>query len=141
MVRPGEPELRETRSCGAGAFHTDGRLLHYGSRNGRLVSLVLCDANHLLALREGWLSVAADAPVKDLYIEALDDRIDAWSSSPVPRVRLQGTLVAAARAIRVNGRDVPAAARERADSAIVTSSSWGEPGRILPCVASPVSRT
>jgi hypothetical protein len=141
MVRPGEQELRETRSCGAGAFHTDGRLLHYGSRNGRLVSLVMCDANHLLALREGWLSVAADALVKDLYLEVLDDRIDVWSSSPVPRLRLQGALVAAARAIRVNGRDVPAAARERADSVIVTSSSWGEPGRILPCVASPVSRT
>jgi hypothetical protein len=141
MVRPGEPELRETRGCGIEAFHTDGRLLHYGSRNGRLMSVAVCDANHLLALREGWLSVAADAHLKDLYIEVLDERIDVWSSSPVPRLRLQGALVATTRTIHVNGRDLPSGARERTDSAIVTSSSWGEPGRILPCVASPVSRT
>jgi hypothetical protein len=140
MLRPGEPELRESRGCGIGAYHTDGRLLHYGSIDGRLVSLAACDTNHVLALREGWLSVASDAPMKDLYLEMVAGRIDAWSSLPTSRMRLQGALVAAAAGIRVNGRDIPPGARERADSAIITASSWGEPGRILPCVASPVSR-
>ncbi|MGH9348986.1 MAG: heparinase II/III domain-containing protein [Vicinamibacterales bacterium] len=139
MLRPGEPPMRETRGCGVEAYHTDGRLLHYGSRDGRLLSLAACDAHHVLALREGWLSVAADGHMPDLHLESRADRIDAWTSSPTERLRLQGDLVTAVRSIRLNGRELPAAARERADSAIALASDWGEPGRTPPCVASPVS--
>lgn len=141
LVRPGEPPMRETRGCAVGSFHTNGRLLHYGSREGRLLSLCACDASHVLALRDGWLSVAASEPVTDLYLEFVDDVIDIWSSAPVSRVRLQGALVRDARVVRVNGRDLPDDARERADSLIVLPSHFGEPKRITPCVALQVSRT
>ncbi len=141
MVRPGEPGTRDTRNCGVGEYHTDGRLLHYGLREGRLVSLASCDASHVLALQEGWLSTASDAPMADLYVEIFDERIDVWSSSPAPQLRLRGTTVASACIVRVNGRDLPARGRERADTVVATRSCWGDPGRILPCVALPVSRT
>jgi hypothetical protein len=141
MLRPGEADVREARACGAGAFQTDGRLLHYETRNDRLVSLAACDAHHVLAMREGWLSVASETPVPDLYIEIRDDRIDAWSSAPAVRLQLQGQLVRAARLIRVNGRELPAYDRTRPDSVVADPSHWGEPERIPPCVALPVSQT
>jgi hypothetical protein len=141
VLRPGEPRLRETRGCAVGAYHTNGRLLHYGSRDGRLVSLGACDASHVLALREGWLSLAGDEPVADVYLEAIGETIDLWSSAPPPRLRLQGVVVTEARTIRVNGREVPDDARERADSVVVLPSHFGEPRRITPCAALQVSQT
>jgi hypothetical protein len=141
VLRPGEPPARETRGCAAGAYHTNGRLLHYGSRDGRLIALAVCDASHVLALREGWVSVAADEPVPDLYLEFHADTIDVWTSAPAARLRLQGALVGAAQTVRVNGRPLPGHARERADSVIVLPSQCGEPGRMTPCVASQVSQT
>jgi hypothetical protein len=141
MVRAGEAAVRETRGCSVGSYHTDGRLLHYESQDGRLRSLGTCDAHHVLALREGWLSIAADSPVPDLCLEIRDDRIEAWSSSPPSHLRLQGELAASARTILLNGRELPLDVRERADSLTAMASSWGEPGRVLSCVASPVSPT
>jgi hypothetical protein len=141
MLRPGEAEVRDTRGCSVGNYHTDARALHYAARDGQLLSLSACDSHHVLALREGWLSVGADAPIPDLYLEVHADRIDAWSSSPAARLRLQGALVTATRTVRLNGRELPPSARERADSVVALSSHWGEPQRILPCVALPVSQT
>jgi uncharacterized heparinase superfamily protein len=140
VVRPGEPAARETRGCAAGAYHTNGRVLHYGAREGRLVSLAACDATHLLALREGWVSIAADEAVPDLYCEFGDETIDISMSTPPARLRLQGALVSVARLIRVNGRPLPDRARERTDSVIVLPSQCGEPRRITPCAALQVSQ-
>jgi hypothetical protein len=134
VLRPGEPATRETRGCRAAEFHSDGRVLHYGSRDGQLVSLSACDASHILALRDDWLSVAADEPVTDLSIEMVNDTIDVWASAHAPRLRLQGALVAR-RTVRLNGREVPDHARERTNSVVVSPASWGEPKRITPCVA------
>jgi hypothetical protein len=141
VLRPGEPAVREARGCAAGAYHTNGRLLHYGSRDGRVIALAVCDASHVLALREGWLSVAADEPVRDLYFEFIGDTIDIWSSALTARLRLQGALVASARDVRVNGRVLPEHARERTDSIIVLPSQSGEPRRMTPCVALQASQT
>ena len=140
VLRPGEAAVRETRGCRAVDYHTDGRLLHYGSVNGRLRLLAACDAHHVLALREGWLSIAADAPIADLCLELHDGRIDIWSSAPGSRVRVQGAAVTEAAVIRLNGRELPAYARERADCIVAFGSDWGEAGRIMPCAASPVSQ-
>jgi hypothetical protein len=140
MVRGGEPAVRDTRSCDVGRYHTDARLLHYASAGGRLRTLAACDAHHVLALHEGWLSVACDAPMADLSIDVADERIDVWSSSPGPRLRIEGALVGASHAIGLNGRTLPAYAWERADSVVAFGSDWGEPGRTLACVASPVSQ-
>ena len=135
ILRPGEPAARETRGCAAGAYHTNGRLLHYGSRDGRLISLAVCDASHVLSLREGWISVSADEPVADLYFNFAGETIDIWSSAPPTRFRLQGALVTSARSIRMNGRQLPDQARERTDSVVVLPSQGGEPRRMTPCVA------
>jgi hypothetical protein len=123
-----------------GRYHTDGRLLHYGSTEGRLRSLAVCDAHHVLALQEGWLSVASDGPMSDLSLDVEDDRIDVWSSSPASRLRIEGAIVSASHLIRLNGRELPPYARERTDSVVAFGSDWGEPGRTLACVALPVSR-
>ena len=140
VLRPGEPPARETRGARVGGYHTNARLLHYGVRDDRLVSLTLCDATHALALRDDWLSVAAEETVADLHVECGGGRIDVWASQRVPRLRLQGALVTNASVIRLNGRELPPAPRERADSVVVTPSQFGQPGRITPCVASPASQ-
>jgi hypothetical protein len=141
MVRPGEPAVRDTRSCGVDRYHTDARLLHYSSAGGGLRMLAACDAHHILALHDGWLSVAIDAPMPDLCIDLEDGRMDVWSSSPACRLRIEGALVLASRVIRLNGRELVPRVRERADSVVVFASDWGEPGRTPACVASPVSQT
>jgi hypothetical protein len=74
-------------------------------------------------------------------MECVNDVLDIWASAPTARFRLQGALVSAARAIRVNGRELPDSARERTDSAVVLPAHFGEPRRITPCVALQVSRT
>jgi hypothetical protein len=141
LLRAGEARLRETRGYAVGAFHTDARLLHYGSHEKRLVSLAVCDASHVLALREGWLSIAADGAVQDLYLEIVNDRIELSSSLPPPRLRIQGALVAETSGVRLNGRELHSDGYERADTVAAASSCWGEPGRITPCVGLRVSRT
>jgi hypothetical protein len=140
VLRPGEPVTRESRGCAAGDYHTNGRLLHYGSTGDRVLSLAACDASHVLALREGWISIAADETVPDLYCAFTNETIDMWTSTPAARLRLQGGLVGAARVIRVNGRQLPEQARERPDSVIVLPSQCGEPRRITSCAASQVSQ-
>ena len=141
VLRPGEPPARETRGGRIGAYHTNARLLQYGADDGRLVALCACDVSHVLALRDDWLSVSADESIPDLYIECTTAGIELWASAPRARVRLQGASVAAAPTIRVNGREVPPDARERADSVVVGPSCFGEPRRITPCVGLQVSRT
>lgn len=140
VLRPGEPAIRQARGCAAGAYHTDGRMLHYQSRGGRLVALAACDAREVLALRDGWISVAADEPVPDLYLEFGDETIDLRTSAAGARLRLQGALVTAAGRIRVNGRELSDDARERTDSVIVLPSDCGESRRITPCAALQVSQ-
>ena len=140
MLRPGEPAERDTRSCGVGHYHTDARLLHYGWGGGRLRSLAACDAHHMLALREGWLSIAADTPMRDICLDVEEGRIDVWSSSPASRLRIEGAVIPTSHVIRLNGRELPPYARERVDSVVAFGSDWGEPGRTLACVASPVSQ-
>jgi len=139
---PGDPAGRESRGCSAGAYHTDGRLLHYASRNGRLSWLCACDASYVLATRDGWLTVAADEPVSDLAIHiAAEGLLEVWASRPTARLRLQGALVADARLVLVNGRELPPRARERIDSVSVCPSDFGDPVRMLPCAALQGSRT
>ena len=102
--------------------------------------LAACDAHHVLALHEGWLSIASDAPLPDVCLEIEDDRVDLWSSSPASRLRLEGALVTSARVVRLNGRELPVYARERTDSIVAFGSDWGDPGGALACAALPVSQ-
>jgi hypothetical protein len=139
LLRPGDTAHRDTRGCGVGAYHTDARVLHYRSCDGQLQLLAACDAHHILALREGWLSVTADESLDDLCVEIRSDGIDAWSSSPAA-VRLEGAVVRTAVAVRLNGRELPIDARERSDTIVARGSDWREPGRTLPCVALPASQ-
>ncbi len=63
LLRPGEPAVRASRSCASSHYHTDARLLHYVTRRDALLRLAAADVTHALSLRDGLLSVSADAHV------------------------------------------------------------------------------
>jgi hypothetical protein len=107
LLRPGEPASRETRGCGVLAYQTDARLLHYAEA-GRLLTLDVIDASHALALRDGWISLAASEPVRDLHLSFADDTLDLQASAPPPQLRIQGAALGRIRRIRLNHREMPA---------------------------------
>ena len=55
------------RNCGVGDYQTDARVMHVRTRGDELVALDLIDVSHALALRDGWLSIAASEPIADLH--------------------------------------------------------------------------
>ena len=126
LLRPGEPPVRDARACGVADYHTNARLLHYSMRDERLISLAAADATHILALRDGLLSIAADDPIADLYVAIDGDRLDAWCSTPPSRLHVQGGGVAAIRRLRLNGRDIAPAGSGRPDTLVITSAQWYE---------------
>jgi hypothetical protein len=136
LLRPGEPPVRESRACGVADYHTNGRMLQYAMREGLLVSLVAADTSHVLALRDGLLSVAADDHITDLFITIVDDRLDIWSSTPPSRLHVQGAAVNAIGRLRLNGREMEPAHSGRLDTLVITSAHWHEPQpRADQCVA------
>jgi hypothetical protein len=119
LLRPGEPPRRETRSAGTSDYRTDARLLHYSTRAGALATLDVIDASHVSALHDGWLSLAADAPVAELHIGFDDRAMDLRAAEPPCRLRLQGDILATLGAIRVNGCALPFTPTDSAPSEIV----------------------
>jgi hypothetical protein len=111
LLRPGETESRETRACGALDYQTDARLLHYAEA-GHLLTLDLADASHALALRDGWVSVAASEPCRDLHIAIAGGVLDVQASSPPPHLRIQGGALGTVRRVRLNQRELPASPRQ-----------------------------
>ena len=123
LFRTSEPSSRDGRASGVADFQSDARVLHVRTREETLTRLDLVDASHALALRDGWLSVAASEPVCDLHIR-LDDTVLQLSASEPPReLRLLGRALRGIRAIRLNGRDHPVAIDEP-DSLVVTGGDW-----------------
>ena len=123
LLRPGEPAAREARACGILAYQTDARVLHY-VEDGRLLTLALVDASHALALRDGWISVAASEPVSDLHLALVDDILDVHASAPPPQLRLQGEALGLVRRIRLNERELPAPAPDHPDSVVIDAGDW-----------------
>jgi uncharacterized heparinase superfamily protein len=123
LFRTGEPSTRDGRASGVADYQSDARVLHVRTRDERLARLDLVDASHALALRDGWLSVAASEPVCDLHFQ-FDDAVLHLSASEPPReLRLLGRALRGIRAIRLNGRDYPLAIDEP-DSLVITGADW-----------------
>jgi hypothetical protein len=119
LLRPGEPPWRDARSAGTSDYRTDARLLHYSTRAGALATLDVIDASDVSALHDGWLSLAADAPVGELHIGVEDRAMDLRAVEPPARLRLQGVILATLGAIRLNGRALPFTPTDDAPSGIV----------------------
>jgi hypothetical protein len=126
LLRPGDPAIRATRSCVADDYQTNARVLHYTTRGNTLLRLAIADATHVLSLRDGLLSIAADDRVDDLSVSIDGDGLQLFASHPIPRLHLQGSVVAGITFVRLNGRELAVTAGERRDSLMIPASAWAE---------------
>jgi hypothetical protein len=124
LLRPGDPSSRDGRGCGAVDYQTDARVLHFRTRGERLVALDVVDASHALALRDGWLSVEANEPVRDLHVRLLDDLLQLSASEPPRQLRLLGDALRSIRAIRLNGRSYPLAVGDPPETLLISGADW-----------------
>jgi hypothetical protein len=130
LLRPGEPASRESRGCGVLDYQTDARMLHY-TEAGRLLTLDLMDASHALALRDGWISVAANELLPDLHLAFADDTLDVYASAPPPHLRIQGAALDRIRRIRLNRRDLPPTSLRHPYTLTIHAVDWPTPAHQL----------
>jgi uncharacterized heparinase superfamily protein len=127
LVRPGETPSRDSRACGILDYQTNARALHFRTRGDSLVTLDLADASHALALRDGWVSVAASEPIRDLHLMLGDGGLRLDASEPPRQLRLQGNAIIGLRAIHLNGRSYPPPPADRPDTLLISGSDWSSP--------------
>jgi len=127
LVRPGETSSRDGRACGIVDYQTNARALHFRTRGDSLVALDLVDASHALALRDGWVSVAASEPIRDLHVMLVDGMLRLDASEPPRQLRLQGNAIIGLRAIHLNGRSYPPPPAGRPDTLLISGSDWTSP--------------
>jgi len=90
LIRPGEPASRDSRASGILEYQTNARVVHYRTCGEALVALDLVDASHALALRDGWLSVAASEPMPDLHATIANGTLHLTTSEPPRELRVEG---------------------------------------------------
>ena len=90
LIRPGEPASRDSRACGILDYQTNARIMHFRTRGDALVALDLVDASHALALRDGWLSVAASEAMRDLHASIANGVLHLAASEPPRELRIEG---------------------------------------------------
>jgi uncharacterized heparinase superfamily protein len=117
------PASREGAAFRIADYQTDARLLHLRTRDETLVTLDVVDASHALALRDGWLSIAASEPVADLHVHLDGDRLHLSASEPPSQLRLLGRALRRVRAIRLNGRSRPLPP-DQTDSLVLSGADW-----------------
>ena len=91
LIRPGEPASRDSRASGILEYQTNARVVHYRTRGEALVALDLVDASHALALRDGWLSVAASESMPDLHATIANGQLHLAASEPPRELRVEGS--------------------------------------------------
>jgi len=91
LIRPGEPASRDSRACGILQYQTNARVVHYRTRGEALVALDLVDASHALALRDGWLSVAASESMPDLHATIANGQLHLAASEPPRELRVESS--------------------------------------------------
>ena len=101
LLRPGEPAPRDSRACGIQEYQTNARVLHVRTQGDRLVALDLVDASHALALGDGFVSVAADDPMRDLHLTITDGMLHLAASQPPRQLRIE----AGGEALAIAGND------------------------------------
>ena len=127
LVRPGEPVMRQDRRCHTAEYETDARLLHYAVSGRGPLELSLADATRAHADDDHLLSLDADEPVGDLHASVAGECLELVSSLPPPRLRLAGDVLRRVRAIRVNGRELPATPRAGSLALTVMRAEWAVP--------------
>jgi len=124
LLRPDEPLSRDGRGYGVLDYQTDARVLYFRTRGEMLVALAVADASHVLALRDGWLSVETSEPVRDLHIQLHDDVLQLSASEPPRQLRLLGGALLGLRSIRLNGRSYPLPVGEPPDTLLISGVDW-----------------
>jgi len=127
LVRPGDTSARDSRACGILEYQTNARVVHFRTRGDTLIALDLVDATHALALRDGWMSVAASEPVRDLHATLVDGVLELAASEPPRQLRLQGSGIIGLRALHLNGRSCPPSPPDRPDTLLISGSDWASP--------------
>lgn len=131
----GVPE-REERSRSVPEYHSNARLVQYGTVDGALTSLSLADGSHLLALRDGLLSLVAEPSIADLHVRLAGRVLALFASRPPSRLRLDGPSLRDISRIHLNGRELPRASSDgRSDVVTVHATDWAL------CAESPVLST
>jgi uncharacterized heparinase superfamily protein len=134
LLRPGDSAHRDTRTCMAGAYHTDARLLQYSSDSQGTVTLAIADATHALSLDTALITINADSRLEDLYVAAAHDTLDLWCSAAPPRLTVHGAIVGRVATLRLNGSDRPMR-RSGHESITCLPEDWPCSGDA--CVSSP----
>ena len=75
-------------NCGVADYQTDARVMHVRTRGDEFVALDLIDVSHALALRDGWLSIAASEPLSDLHAHVAGGRLHLATSQPPRELRI-----------------------------------------------------
>ena len=88
----------------------------------------MADATHVLSLRDGLLSVAADEHVEDLSLSIANEVLELYASHPLGRLNIQGSALAGLGAVRLNGRELPVTIGRRRDSLDIPAAAWGKLG-------------
>ena len=95
-VRRGEftsTYLLHGRNSGVADYQTDARVMHVRTRGDALVALDLIDVTNALALRDGWLSIAASEPLAGLHARLDGGALRLATSQPPRELRIDaGTL-------------------------------------------------
>ena len=89
LLRPGTCAPQDSRACDIHHYQTNARVLHVRSRGSRMVALDLADASHALALTDGFVSVAADGPMRDLHLAVSDGMLQLATSQPPRQLRVE----------------------------------------------------
>jgi hypothetical protein len=121
VVRPG---AAAAGAYSTDAYHTDARTLQYAITGGRLTSLNATDISHALPLGDGLLALSVEGTMADLSLTRQADRLELWSTVPAG-VRLQGRIVAGAKVISLNGRELRRPAGDIRETIEIASTDWG----------------
>jgi len=128
LFHSGDEQMRIDRDCTIGDYQTDARVFQYAAADDRLTSFSVVDATHALALRDGWISIAAGEPIADLSGILSDGTLDLHASVPPVEMRVHGGALNDVRRIRVNRRELP---RGSDDTLTIASAAWGASVRDL----------
>jgi hypothetical protein len=125
VVRSCAQSSHNRGGCSVAEIQTNARVLHFRTLDEALVALDLVDATHALALRDGWLSVAASEPMPDLHLQLNDGILRLCASEPPQHLRIQGQAVLGLHAIELNGRPQrPSFADDRLDTLLLSGNDW-----------------
>jgi hypothetical protein len=131
LFHPGGAEVSVDRGCTMADYQTDARVFQYALDDDRLTSFSLVDGRHALALRDGWISVAAGESIADLSGVIRGDTLALHATAPPPEMRVHGGALRGIACVRLNGREMPRGGGQAPDTVAVGGADWGTSVRDL----------